>query len=99
MSAKRRMDETHGRDRPRAYGEAASSGAARPGRRAGVALSAAVVLALALLALIALAVAGGESTLVSALGAAAGAVALLAGATLAWALASVRREHAALLRR
>jgi len=93
------MDETHGRDRPRAYGEAASSGAARPGRRAGVALAAAVVLALALAALIGLAVAGGESTLVSALGAGAGAVALLAGTTLAWALASVRREHAALLRR
>jgi len=93
------MDETHGGDRPRAYGEAASSGAARPVRRAGVALVAAVVLALALAALVALAVAGGESTLVSALGAAAGAVALLAGATLAWALASVRREHAALLRR
>jgi len=93
------MDDTHGRDRPRAYGEPPSAGAARSRGRAGVALAAAVVLALAVLVLIAFAIVGGESTLVSAIGAGTGAVALLAGATLAWALASLRREHAALLRR
>ena len=93
------MDDTHGRDRPRAYGEPPPAGAARRPGRAGIALAAATVLALAVLALIAFAIVGGESTLVSAIGAGTGAVALLAGATLAWALASLRREHAALLRR
>lgn len=93
------MDDTHGRDRPRAYGETPPSGAVRSRGRAGVALAAGAVLTLALAALVALAIAGGESTLVSALGAGAGAVALLAGGTLAWALASLRSEHAALVRR
>ncbi|HEX4805308.1 MAG TPA: diguanylate cyclase [Conexibacter sp.] len=99
MSARRRMDDTHGRDRPRAYGEPPPAGAARSRARAGIAVGAGVVLALALLALAALAIAGGESTLVSALGAGTAAVALAAGGTLAWALASLRREHATLLAR
>jgi diguanylate cyclase (GGDEF)-like protein len=99
MSAQRRMNDTQGRDRPRAYGEAASAGAARSRVRTNVAIAAAVVLALAILGLIALAIAGGEDTLVSALGAGVGAVALLAGGTLATSLWSVRREHEALVRR
>jgi diguanylate cyclase (GGDEF)-like protein len=93
------MDDTHGRDRPRAYGEAPAPGAGRSRARAGVALAAAAVLALAIAGLVALAIAGGESTLVSALGAAIGAVALLAAATLAWSLAALKREHDALMRR
>ncbi|HEU4701704.1 MAG TPA: diguanylate cyclase [Conexibacter sp.] len=99
MSAQRRMDDTHGRDRPRAYGEAPSAGAARSRVRTNVALAAAAVLALAVLVLVALAVVGGEDTLVSALGAAVGAIAVLAGATLAVSLRSVHREHQALVRR
>ena len=93
------MDDTHGRDRPRAYGEAAPAGAARSRVRANVALAAAGVLVLAILGLIALAVAGGEDTLVSALGAGIGAIALLAAGTLAASLWTVRREHEALVRR
>jgi len=99
MSAKRRMDDTHGRDRPRAYGDAAPAGAARSRVRTSVALVAAGVLAVTILALIALAVVGGEDTLVSALGAVLGAIALLAGATLAMSLWIVHREHEALVRR
>lgn len=99
MSAHRGTDDTHGGDRPRAYGEAPPVGAARSRVRAGIALAAAAVLVLAILALIVLAIAGGESTLVSALGAGVGAIALLAGATLAWSLAALRREHEALARR
>ncbi|MGN6189832.1 MAG: diguanylate cyclase [Conexibacter sp.] len=99
MSARRRMDDTQGRDRPRAYGEAVSVGAAASRVRANVALAAAVVLVLAILGLIALALVGGEDTLVSALGAAVGAVALLAGGTLAVSLWTLRREHEALVRR
>jgi len=93
------MDDTHGRDRPRAYGEAAPAGAAASRVRTNVALAAAAVLALAILGLIALAILGGEDTLVSALGAALGAIALLAGGTLAVSLWTVRREHEALVRR
>jgi len=99
MSAKRRMDDTHGRDRPRAYGAPPVGGAGRSRVRTTVALVAAAVLALAILGLIALAIVGGEDTLVSALGLVLGAVALLAGATLAASLATLRREHDALLRR
>src|SRR5215217_2508634 len=99
MSALRRMDDTHGRERPRAYGEPALPGAARSQARANVALVAAAVLVLAILALIVLAVVGGEDTLVSALGAGVGAVALLAGGTLAVSLVTLRREHDALVRR
>ncbi len=99
MSAKRRMDDTQGRDRPRAYGEAASVGAARSRVRTNVALVAAGVLALAILGLIVLAIAGGEDTLVSALGAALGGVAVVAGGTLAASLSTLRREHDALVRR
>ena len=69
MSAQRRMDDTHGRDRPRAYGEAPPAGAARSRVRTNVALAAAGVLTVAILALVALAIVGGEDTLVSALGA------------------------------
>jgi diguanylate cyclase (GGDEF)-like protein len=93
------MDDRHGRERSRAYGEASSPGAARSRARAGVAVGAASILGLAILGLVALAVVGGESTLVSALGAGTGAVALLAGGTLAWSLATLRREHEALARR
>ncbi len=93
------MDETHGRDRPRAYGDAPLPGAAGSRARAGIALVAAAILGLALLGLIALVVLGGEDTLVSALGAATGAIALLAGGILAWSLATLRREHEALVRR
>ena len=85
------MDETHGRDRPRAYGDAPLPGAAGSRARAGIALVAAAILGLALLGLIALVVLGGEDTLVSALGAATGAIALLAGGILAWSLATLRR--------
>lgn len=99
MSAHRGTDDTHGRDRPRAYGEAPPVGAARSRVRAGVALAAGGVLLLAILGLVALAILGGEGTLVSALGAGIGAVALAAGATLAWSLAALRREHEALARR
>jgi PleD family two-component response regulator len=99
MSTQRRMDDTQGRDRPRAYGEAPSLGAARSRANTQVALVAAAVLVLAILALIALAILGGEDTLVSALGAGVGVVALLAGATLALSLATLRREHDALVRR
>jgi diguanylate cyclase (GGDEF)-like protein len=99
MSTHRGMDDTHGRERPRAYGEPPTPGAARSRARANVALAAAVVLAAAILGLIALAIVGGEDTLVSALGAGAGAVALLAASTLAWSLATLRREHDALVRR
>jgi diguanylate cyclase (GGDEF)-like protein len=99
MSAQRGIDDTHGRDRPRAYGEVPLPGAARSHARATVALVAAGVLALAILALIALAIVGGEDTLVSALGAGVGVVALLAGGTLAVSLATLRREHDALMRR
>jgi diguanylate cyclase (GGDEF)-like protein len=93
------MDDTHGRDRPRAYGEAPPPGADRSQARTGVALAAGCVLALAILGLIALAVVGGEDTLVSALGVGVGAVALLSAGTLAWSLMALRREHDALLRR
>jgi diguanylate cyclase (GGDEF)-like protein len=93
------MDDTHGRDRPRAYGEAAPAGAAASRVRTNVALAAAGVLALAILGLIALAIVGGEDTLVSALGAGIGAIALLAGGTLAVSLGSLHREHEALVRR
>ena len=93
------MDDTQGRDRPRGYGDAASAGAARSRVHTSVALGAAVVLGLAILGLIGLAIAGGEDTLVSALGAGVGAVALLAGGTLAISLWRVRREHEALVRR
>jgi len=93
------MDDTQGRDRPRGYGELASAGAARSRVHTSVALVAAIVLGLAICALVTLAIVGGEDTLVSALGAAVGAVALLAGGTLAISLWSVRREHEALVRR
>jgi diguanylate cyclase (GGDEF)-like protein len=93
------MDDEQGRDRPRAYGEAGLPGAARSRTRTSVALAAAVVLALSILGLVALAVAGGEDTLVSALGAGIGAVALLAAGTLAASLWLLRREHDALVRR
>jgi len=93
------MDDEQGRDRPRAYGETPLPGAARSRVRTHVALAAAAVLTVAILALIALAVVGGEDTLVSALGAGIGALALAAGATLAVALWSVHREHEALVRR
>ena len=93
------MDDTQGRDRPRAYGEAASAGAARSRARTSVALVAAAVLVLAILGLIALAVVGGEDTLVSALGAAIGSVALVAGGTLAVSLWTLHREHDALVQR
>jgi diguanylate cyclase (GGDEF)-like protein len=99
MSAQRGMDDTHGRDRPRAYGEAPPPGAARSQARTSVALGAAGVLVLAILALVVLAIVGGEDTLVSALGIGVGAVALLAGGTLALTLVTLRREHAALLHR
>jgi diguanylate cyclase (GGDEF)-like protein len=99
MSALRGKDDTHGRDRPRAYGEAPPPGAARSQARASIALVAAAVLVLAILALIALAVVGGEDRLVSALGAGVGAIALLAGGTLAYLLLTLRREHDALVRR
>jgi diguanylate cyclase (GGDEF)-like protein len=99
MSAQRRMDDTHGRDRPRAYGDAPVVGAARSRVHTNVALIAGAVLVLAILALIALAIVGGEDTLVSALGAGVGVVALLAGGTLAASLATLRREHDALVRR
>jgi len=99
MSALRGKDDTHGRDRPRAYGEAPPPGAARSQARASIALVAAAVLVLAILALIALAVVGGEDTLASALGAGVGAIALLAGSTLAISLLTLRREHDALVRR
>jgi diguanylate cyclase (GGDEF)-like protein len=93
------MDDTHGRDRPRAYGEGPPVGAARSRARTSVALVAAAVLALSILALIALAILGGEDTLVSALGAGLGLLALVAAGTLAATLLSLRREHDALLRR
>ena len=93
------MDDTHGRDRPRAYGEPAVPGAARQRARTAIALVAAVVLVLSILALAALAVLGGEDTLVSALGAGVGLIALLAGGTLAFSLLALRREHELLLRR
>jgi len=93
------MDDTQGRDRSRGYGETPTSGASRSRVRANVALAAGVVLVLAILGLVALAIVGGEDTLVSALGAGIGAIALLAGATLAASLAALRREHEALLRR
>jgi diguanylate cyclase (GGDEF)-like protein len=93
------MDDTHGRDRPRAYGEAAAAGAARSRVRTNVALAAAAVLVVAVLALIALAIVGGEDTLVSALGAGIGALAMVAGGTLAVALWGVHKEHEALVRR
>jgi diguanylate cyclase (GGDEF)-like protein len=93
------MDDTQGRDRPRAYGEAAAAGAARSQVHTSIALAAAVVLALAILGLVALAIVGGEDTLISALGAAVGAVALLAGGTLAISLWTLRREHELLVRR
>jgi diguanylate cyclase (GGDEF)-like protein len=99
MSALRGLDDTHGRDRPRAYGEAPPSGAARSQARVSVALIAAGVLALTIVALIVLAIVGGEDTLVSALGAGLGGVALLAGGTLAISLLTLRREHDALVRR
>jgi diguanylate cyclase (GGDEF)-like protein len=99
LSALRGKDDTHGRDRPRAYGEAPLPGAARSRPRTSIALVAAVVLVLAILALIALAVIGGEDRLVSALGAGFGAIALLAGGTLAFSLVTLRREHDALVRR
>ncbi|MBS1870918.1 MAG: diguanylate cyclase [Actinobacteria bacterium] len=99
MSAQRRMDDMHGRDRPRAYGEAPQAGAARSRVHAGLALVAGAVLAASVAALVALAIVGGEDTLTSALGAGVGAVALLAGATLAYAVATLRREHDALVRR
>jgi diguanylate cyclase (GGDEF)-like protein len=99
MSALRGIDDRQGRERPRAYGEPAPPGAARPRIRMGIALAAAAVLVAAILGLIALAVLGGEDTLVSALGGGIGAVALLAAATLAWSLATLRREHEALVRR
>ena len=99
MSAQRRMDDTHGRERPRAYGEAPTSGAGRSRARSGIALTAATVLTAAVLGLIGLAILGGEDTLVSALGAGVGAIALLAGATLAWSLVTLGREHEALVRR
>jgi len=67
--------------------------------RAGIALGAAAILLLAIAGLIVVAIVGGESTLVSALGGGIGAVALAAGATLAWSLAALRREHEALARR
>jgi diguanylate cyclase (GGDEF)-like protein len=93
------MDDTHGRDRPRAYGEGPLPGAARSRVHAGVALVAGAVLVLSILGLIALAIVGGEDTLVSALGAGVGVLALLAGGTLAASLAILRREHDALVRR
>ncbi|HET6449600.1 MAG TPA: diguanylate cyclase [Conexibacter sp.] len=99
MSAQIRMDDTHGRDRPRAYGEPPSVGAARSRVHTSVALVAAAVLVLSILGLIALAVLGGEDTLVSALGAGIGVIALLAGGTLVASLATLRREHEALVRR
>jgi diguanylate cyclase (GGDEF)-like protein len=93
------MDERQSRDRPRAYGEAASAGAVRSRVHTRVAITAAAVLVLAILGLIALAIVGGEDTLVSALGAGIGAVALLAGGTLAVSLQTLHREHEALVRR
>jgi diguanylate cyclase (GGDEF)-like protein len=99
MSAQRRIDDTHGRERPRAYGEAPTGGASRSRARSAIALGAATVLTVAVIGLIALAVVGGEDTLVSALGAGVGAIALLAGATLAWSLVTLGREHEALVRR
>jgi diguanylate cyclase (GGDEF)-like protein len=99
MSAQKGMDDTQGRDRPRAYGEVPLPGAARSQAHASVALVAAAVLVLSILALIALAVVGGEDTLVSALGAGVGVVALLAGGTLAISIVALRRDHDALMRR
>ncbi|HEX7291361.1 MAG TPA: GGDEF domain-containing protein, partial [Conexibacter sp.] len=99
MSARRRMDDTQGRDRPRAYGEAGLPGAARSRTRTSVALGAAAVLALSILGLAVLAAVGGEDTLASALGVAVGAVALLAAGTLAASLWLLHREHDALVRR
>lgn len=99
MSAQKRIDDTHDRDRSRAYGDVPTPGAGRSRARATLALAAAVVLLVAILGLIALAVVGGEDRLVSALGIAVGAIALLAAGTLAWSLAALRREHEALVRR
>jgi diguanylate cyclase (GGDEF)-like protein len=93
------MDDTHGRDRSRAYGEPATPGAGRSRARASLALAAAAVLALVILGLVALAIVGGEGTLVSALGIGVGAIALLAAGTLAWSLATLRRDHDTLVRR
>ncbi|HZV75758.1 MAG TPA: diguanylate cyclase [Conexibacter sp.] len=99
MSAQRRTDDTHGRDGSRAYGDLPAFGAARSRARTSLALGAAAVLVAAILGLIALAVVGGEDTLVSALGGGVGAIALLAAVTLAWSLTTLRREHEALVRR
>jgi diguanylate cyclase (GGDEF)-like protein len=93
------MDDTHGRERPRAYGEMPPAGVARPRVDPRVAPAAAVVLALAIVGLVVLALVGGEDTLVSAVGAAIGLVALLAAGTLTWALTMLRHDHEALLQR
>jgi diguanylate cyclase (GGDEF)-like protein len=99
MSSRKRIDEAHGRDWPRGYGEAESPGAGRSRPRPLLTLVAAVVLVGAMLALEALAIVGGEDTLVSALGIAVGTVALLAGALLGWTLVTLRRERDQLARR
>ncbi|HMJ01344.1 MAG TPA: diguanylate cyclase [Conexibacter sp.] len=96
MRSRTRIDDTHashGRDRPRAYGATPSLGADRSRTRSALTLVAAGTLVAAVLALVALAIVGGEDKVVSALGIAIGAVALLAGAVLGWALVTLRREH------
>ena len=99
MSTRDGVDDVQGRERPRAYGEPPLHGAVRLGARPFAVRVAAGVLALAILGLIALAIAGGQDTLVSALGGVVGLVALLAAALLAWSLTLLRREHEALLHR
>lgn len=101
MSSRNRIDDhaAHGRDRPRAYGDTTSSRAGRPGARPLVTLAAAITLVAAVVALVVLLVVGGEDTLVSALGIGVGAVALLAGAVLAWSVGAIARERDQLARR
>lgn len=102
MTALHRTDEPRtapGWRSSRAYGEAPPRRAGRAAIRPAVALAAAVTLAGAVLALVALAIVGGEESLVSALGIALGAVALASGGALVATFLALRRERDQLARR
>ncbi|MGB2711971.1 MAG: GGDEF domain-containing protein, partial [Conexibacter sp.] len=101
MTSRKRTDETEIRERPRAYGDTTSPGAAGKGTRSGTALGvlSLAVLAVALGTLVAFAVFGDGDDVLSTVGIAVGAVALLAATLLVFALMRMRSEQAQLARR
>jgi diguanylate cyclase (GGDEF)-like protein len=99
MTPQTRIEGAQPREGSRAYGATSVSGVARPRHRVAVAVLAAGVLACSIVGLVVLAIVWGEDRVVSLVGIAIGAVALLAAATLSRTLITLGREHDELARR